>query len=213
MIVLFGMGHVLLAIGFFLQKWWVAAFSCCQHVKSYRVAMRRVRGATGRKSRFRHLAVKSDGNVHIGLEMAVFQKRRQLHANFIERYNTLWHLRLGMAAALLSAGIVALALCGLLHGEGLPIATAVVVGWIGLGVAFGEQPDARRHRCLGLATLSSVIVATTGCAFLRCNWMAVIVGLVAIALGLLLMRQHLVTKTNFLARVVVAFRMSEQTRP
>ena len=84
----------------------------------------------------------------------------RLHAVFIERYNTLWHLRLGMAAALLSAGIVALALCGF---------------------------------------------ASTG--------MVAIVGLISITLGLLLMRQHLVTKTNFLTRVVVAFRMSEQTRP
>ena len=41
--------------------------------------------------------------------------------------------------------------------------------------------------------------------------MAAIVGLVAIALGLVLMRQHLVTKTNFLTRVVVAFEISEQT--
>ncbi len=159
-IVLFGMGHVLLAIGFCLQKWWVAAFRCSQHVARYEAARQRVRGATGRKSGFRHLAVKSDSDVHMGLEMSVLRAQPKLHAVFIERYNTLWHLRLGMAAALLSAGIVALALCGF-----------------------------------------------------RCDGMAAIVGLVAIALGLLLMRQHLVTKTNFLIRVVVAFRMSKQTRP
>ena len=63
-----------------------------------------------------------------------------------------------------------------------------------------------------MATLSGVVVAIVTCAFLRCNWMAAIVGLVAIALGLLLMRQHLVTKTNFLTRVVVAFEISEQAR-
>lgn len=181
-------------------------------MKRHEAAIRRVRRATGRKSRFRHLAVKSDGNVHIGLEMAVFQKRRQLHADFVERYNTLWHLRLGLSAALLSAGIVAPVLCGLLHGEGLPIAAAVVVSWVGLGFASGGQPDAHRHRLFGVATLSGVVVAIVTCAFLRCNWMAAIVGLVAIALGLLLMRQHLVTKTNFLTRVVVAFEISEQAR-
>ena len=204
-IVLFGIGHLLLAIGFCLQRWWIAAFRCSRHVERYEAARQRVRGATGRKSGFRHLAVKSDGDVHMGLEMSVLHAQPRLHAIFIERYNTLWHLRLGMAAALLSAGIVALALCGLMHDEGLPIAAAVVVSCVGLGLASGGQLDARRHRLLGLATLSGVIVAVGTCAFLRCNWIVVIVGLVAIALGLLLMRQHLVTKTNFLVRILLAF--------
>ena len=49
------------------------------------------------------------------------------------------------------------------------------------------------------------------CSFLSSNRTPVVVGLVAIALGLMLMHQHLVTNTNFLERVVVAFSISERT--
>ncbi len=40
-----------------------------------------------------------------------------------------------------------------------------------------------------------------------------VIALFGVGHVLLAMRQHLVTKTNFLTRVVVAFRMSEQTHP
>ena len=107
-------------------------------------------------------------NVHVGLEMSVLLKQPGLHAVFIERYSTLWHLRLGLAASFLVAGVVnlAFAICSLdattcCPAQGVP----VVIG---------------------------------------------IVGLVSILLGLLLTKQHLVTNTNFLHRVVVAFNVGEQ---
>ena len=39
--------------------------------------------------------------MHVGLEMSVLLKQPELHAVFIERYNTLWHLSLGLAASFL----------------------------------------------------------------------------------------------------------------
>ena len=116
-----------------------------------------------------------------------------------------------MAAALLSAGIVALALCGLLHDEWRPIAAGVVASWVGLGFASRGQPDAYRYGFVGLAMLSIFVVTIAICAFVACDWMAGSVGLMSILLGLLLMRQHVVTKTNFLERIVVAFEISKQT--
>ena len=47
--------------------------------------------------------------------MSVLLKQPKLHANFIERYNTLWHLRLGLAASLLAAGVTTLVICSFLH--------------------------------------------------------------------------------------------------
>ena len=73
------------------------------------------------------------------------------------------------------------------------------------------QPDAYRYGFVGLAMLSIVVVTIVICAFVACDWMAGSVGLMSILLGLLLMRQHVVTKTNFLERIVVAFEISKQT--
>ena len=210
LMVLFSLGHVLLSVGFCVQKLWISVFSCCRHVRKYYAAISRVRRVTGRKTGRRHLAVNDASNAHLGLEMSVLLKQPKLHANFIERYNTVWHLRLGLAASLLAAGVTTLVICSFLH-DGEAIAAAVVVSWIGLGFASEGQPDRHRYRLLGVAALSAGIVALAACGFLGSNRTPVVVGLVAIALGLMLVRQHLVTKTNFLERVVVAFSISERT--
>ena len=57
----------------------------------------------------------------------------------------------------------------------------------------------------------SSVVTIAICAFVVYDWTAGSVGLMSILLGLLLMRQHVVTKTNFLERIVVAFEISKQT--
>ena len=48
----------------------------------------------------RHETVGEDRDAHLYPEMLTFVRRPELHASFIERYNTLGHLRLGMATSL-----------------------------------------------------------------------------------------------------------------
>ena len=179
--VLFGLGHVLLAIGFWIRnkivlpddstrgdKVWhwifVRLFCCRAQVTAYRCAIKRARMAVPAA-----LVVGNEpaASVHVGLEMSVLLKQPRLHAVFVERYNTLWHLRLGLAASFLLAGVV-----------DLVVATC----------------------SLDLATCSRYQRAVVGGG----------IGLVSILLGLLLMRQHLVTNTHFLQRVILAFKVSEQ---
>ena len=179
--VLFGLGHVLLAIGFWIRNkivlpddstrgdkvwhWILVRLFCCRaQVTAYRCAIKCARMAVPAA-----LVVGNEpaASVHVGLEMSVLLKQPRLHAVFVERYNTLWHLRLGLAASFLLAGVV-----------DLVVATC----------------------SLDLATCSRYQRAVVGGG----------IGLVSILLGLLLMRQHLVTNTHFLQRVILAFKVSEQ---
>ena len=90
-------------------------------------------------------------------EMRVFVKRPDIHTTFVERYNSLWHLRLGLAASLLLSG---------------PFCAVVGFLWW-------------RH----------LLPVSLG------------VGIVALVSGLVLMRQHLVTNTSFLNRVLAAYQI------
>ena len=147
LVALFGAGHVLLAVGFCIRHCWLKTFACCEHVVNYDDAKKRIKALSGHRP-----TVDADRNAHVYPEMTVFVTRPELHANFIERYNTLWHLRLGLAASMLFAGFI-----------------DIVIG------------------------------------FLRCELVPFVVGVVAVVLGLLLVRQHLVTNTNFLDRIAAAF--------
>ena len=153
-IVLFCIGHVLLSVGFcFRNMVWMKLFSCCEHVVKHEEAVQRV------KCLSRPQVGKVDiRDAHLYAELDVFVRRRDVHANFIERYNTLCHFRLGMAASLLCAGVVG--------------------GGIG--------------SCCGDPVLASSV------------------GIVGTIGGLLLMRQHLVTNTSFLNRVVAAYQVVQQ---
>ena len=68
----------------------ILAYLCCRSEMEKNENTRR-EIVTICKSEFSHLTVDDKRDVHVGLEMVVFEKRRQLHANYIERYNTLWH--------------------------------------------------------------------------------------------------------------------------
>ena len=180
--VLFGLGHVLLAIGFWIRNkiirpdesrwdrswsWVFLRLACCRvQVEKYNRAIERTRQALPGT-----LVVGDEpaANVHVGLEMSVLLKQPRLHAVFIERYSTLWHLRLGLAASFLVAGVVnlAFAICSFDATTCYPVQGVPVV----VGIA----------------------------------------GVVSILLGLVLTNQHLVTNTNFLHRVIVAFNLGEQT--
>lgn len=187
--VLFGLGHVLLAIGFRIRKRIIQSdrsWAFRDEVNEYNRAIDRIKQAPG------NLVVGDEPaeNQHLGLEMSVLLKQPRLHAVFIERYNTLWHLRLGLAASFLVAGVVNLAFA----------IYSVVVN-------------------LTFATICSVVVKFAVCSFDATECcpvpgvpvVIVVVGLVSVLLGWFLMRQHLVTNTNFLHRVIVAFNVGEQT--
>ena len=155
-IVMFCTGHALLSIGFCIRNCiWTNVFSCCVHVAKYREAILRVKNLGGGQA-----WPSEDRDVHLDAEMRVFVKRPDTHATFVERYNSLWHLRLGLAASLLLSG-----------------AFSVVVG------------------CLWCRHVLPVSLT---------------VGAVAIVTGLLLMRQHLVTNTSFLNRVLAAYQIVQQ---
>ena len=179
-IVLFGLGHVLSAIGFCIRNeiirsgdsWrvrlWRLVFlwpGGSRVVDEYNAAVIRTRQALPVT-----MLIGDDpaANVHVGLEMSVILKQPRLHADFIERYNTLWHLRLGLAASFLVAGFV---------------------NWAVFAVCWFEVTTCCRDQ--RLAVIGGV-------------------GLVSILLGRLLTRQHLVTNRNFLHRVMIAFNISEQ---
>lgn len=155
--VLFALGHVLLAIGFWIrnkliepnESWWDRSWNCvllrfahCRdQVEQYNCATERARQALPSTL---VVGSESTANVHVGLEMSVLLKQPGLHAVFIERYNTLWHLRLGLAASFLVAGVVNLvfAICS------LDVATcwrdqrsAIVTGLVGLvSLLLGRLP-------------------------------------------------------------------------
>ena len=174
--VLFGLGHVLLTIGFWIrnkiirsgESWWSCVFCCRAQVEEYHCYIKSARDALPSGLVVGHERCR---NVHVGLEMSVLRKQPELHAAFVERYSTLWHLRLGLAASFLVAGVINV-----------------------INVLFA---------------ICSLDI-TTCCRDQLLAVLAGIVGAVSVLLGWLLMRQHLVTNTNFLHRVIVAFKLSEQ---
>ena len=171
-IVLFCLGHLLFCVGFWLRNkiilpcnsCWDKAWHCVLTCLCCRSELEKNKNArqeidTICRSDCSYLTVDDERDVHIGLEMEIFDKRRQIHANYIERYNTLWHLRLGLAASLSSAGV------------------------------FGP---------------------VVGFRWGTCHVLSIGVGVVAILGGIVLMRQHLVTNTSFLRRIVMAFKIVQQ---
>lgn len=173
-IVLFCLGHLLFCVGFWIRnkiilpcnscwdKAWhcvLTCLCCCRSELEKNKSARQKVDDTICRFDCSHLTIDDMRDVHVVLEMVVFEKRRQLHANYVERYNTLWHLRLGLAASLLCAGVIGLA----------------------IGFSLGN-----------------------------CSVLTVCVAVGAILGGLVLMHQHLVTNTNFLHRIVVAFKIVQQ---
>ena len=174
--ILFGLGHVLLAVGFWIQKkikqpsdsWWDRSWNwvllrlarCRVEVEEYNRLIECTRQESPKPLL---VGDESAVNVHVGMEMTVLLNQPRLHTVFIERFSRLLHLRLGLAAAFLVAGVV----------------NASYLIWP-----------------LKVMDLSQ---AMNG-----------VVGVISIMLGLLLMRLHLETNTNFLHRLIVAFRISDQ---
>ena len=147
--------HVLLSVGFCIRNNIWTRFSCCEHVAKYEGAILRIKKLRGDQAEYG-----DERDAHLDAEISVFIKEPDLHARFVERYNTLWHLRLGLAASLLISGL---------------FCTVVGCVW-----------------CRHLLPIS------------------LSVGVVAMVSGLMLMRQHLVTNTSFLDRVLAAYQIVQR---
>ena len=101
LVVLFCIGHVFLAVGFCIRKCWKKVFCNRKHVSEYKDAVSRIKNLNCGQA-----WLVEERDVHLGAEISVFIGKPDLHARFVERYNTLWHLRLGLAASLLCAGVI-----------------------------------------------------------------------------------------------------------
>ena len=148
---LFALGHALLGIGFWIRSkitepnkgWWdkswhcvfLRVFLCGAQFKKYESAIARVREVT-KEALPDALALEDDRpNEHLGLEMSVLVKHPELHAVFVERYNTLSHLRLGLATSFLLVGVVDFVLAG---------------GALVLGICSLDTTSCLREQCLAV---------------------------------------------------------------
>lgn len=135
-------------------------FCCKEQVDKYECAAERTRQALPAAL---VAGGESKKDAHVGLEMSVLLKQPRLHAVFIERYNTLWHLRLGLATAFLSAGAVNLVdvICSLLRAictrnECHLDVAVLLVGSISIGLGWQLM---RQHLTTNTSFLQRVLVA------------------------------------------------------
>ena len=82
-IVLFCIGHVLLSVGFCIRNNIWTRFSCCEHVAKYEGAILRIKKLRGDQAEYG-----DERDAHLDAEISVFIKEPDLHARFVERYNT-----------------------------------------------------------------------------------------------------------------------------
>jgi hypothetical protein len=102
---LYGVGQVLLAVGFFMDACWKRTLARWDHVRRHAKARGWVDSIAKRLFLNEDTQGAEDEDCHLVLEMLVMKSAPELHARFVERYNTLVHLRLGIASALMLAGL------------------------------------------------------------------------------------------------------------
>jgi hypothetical protein len=151
-LVSYALGHLLLAIGFLYRAVWKWIFNGLKHVENLVCAEGKVKelvlegiAANPSVSSYPH-------DYHLFCEMSAYHKLPNVHAAFIERYNTLAFLRLSLASSTLTGGIF----------------------------------------CISLTVTAPEFVELKIALF----W---------VAMGVVLLRQHFITRTGFLNRVAAAF--------
>lgn len=159
-IVAYALGHVVMSIGYLFRALWLRTLSSTRPVVRLREAEGKLRELTKKSNPEIAKSLPTERDAHLYCETATFKRNSELHAKFIERYNTLAHLRLGLASSLFVGGL-------------LDVILGIAAIWI----------DA-----LSLWAL----------------WF----GAVVLGLSLLLLRQQIITSTNFLNRVSVAFQVA-----
>jgi len=166
----YALGHLLASIGFLYRALWRRSFRWTKHVGNLENAEERLESmvsrdplssTTSNSAADGEQAPMSTSDVHVFYEMEVLRKLPEVHATFVERYNTLAFLRLGLASSVLTAGFACLVL-----------------------------------PCLKIAPAAY----------------AISLGLFWVAAGVLLLRQHLITQTNFLNRVAAGYALAEDSR-
>ena len=101
---LFGLGHLMLAFGLGIRRLWAWMFRRCKHVRHCNEAVEKISKLGGTKL----LVDDKDRNGHVALEMSVFLNQRDLHVGFVERSNTVAYVRLCLGTALICPGVVVL---------------------------------------------------------------------------------------------------------
>ena len=130
-VVLYVTGHLLLSIGFLIDRCWSHLFAGSSHVKE-RVELRKVLRTRAPAD----AAAAGELDSHVYCDMSVMHRAPDLHYRFIERYNTLAKLRLGLATAFVLGGFGSLhALLHLTALEVLPLAAL----WEAVGLFMFQQ--------------------------------------------------------------------------
>lgn len=132
----YALGHILLSIGFVYRAFWKRMFSWLKHVQNLVRAEEKVKAlfiqgasAMSNVSPYPH-------DFHIIGEMSVFHRLPDVHATFIERYNTLAFFRLGLASSMISGGLVCISL---LKIASIFYAISMAVLWLSMGVILLRQ--------------------------------------------------------------------------
>jgi len=105
-IVAYALGHVISSIGFLLRNRWRREMSKTEHVRKLKEAEEKLSELTKKTEPKAFESLSSEADVSLYCEIVTFKKDPELHAKFIERYNTLVFLRLGLASSFLVGGLL-----------------------------------------------------------------------------------------------------------
>ena len=113
-VMLYVLGQLTFAVGVLLRNCWMRVFGRSKHVKRFKDAKSDLRNVTTDiLTKVGENPLKNDADqedAHLIAEMFALKHTPELHAKFVERYNTLLHLRLSLASSLVLSGLVNLAL-------------------------------------------------------------------------------------------------------
>lgn len=158
-IVAYALGHIVMSIGFMFRNLWVLLFSRTLHVKKFKTAKRKLSELTKKANPKIFESLPSEADINLYCEIVSFKQDAELHTKFIERYNSLAYLRLGLASSFLVGGLL-----DVVHG---------IIVWINEGLS------------VSILLFSSALLG----------------------IALLLLRQQVVTMTNFLNRLSVVYQV------
>lgn len=109
-LVSYALGHLLLAIGFVYRTVWKRIFHGLKHVKNLVYAEGKVKELVLARAEVAPGVSSYPHDYHLFCEMSAYQNMPDVHATFIERYNTLAFLRLSLASSALTGSIFCISL-------------------------------------------------------------------------------------------------------
>ncbi len=151
----FAVGNLLLSIGFFYRNIWKEMFGGLKHIKGMVAAEKKLSKIVADLTPSLDQLYSKTHEFQIFGEILAYQKAPDVHAKFIERYNTLTYLRLGLASAMLTGGVTSLGLQLYLNAT---IANVPAVLWIVLSLIFFRQYFVTRTGFLNRVTATYVLL-------------------------------------------------------